>query len=69
MARREIDCPHARCPGCGMAFSPDVESCPIEVFDAYKLGIDLNYDEYNILQRRRAKDRSLYPGKENMGEA
>jgi hypothetical protein len=58
-----------RCPGCGVVFSPDIEHCPIEVFDHYKLGIDLDYDEYDILLRRREKDRGLYPGKQNLGEA
>jgi hypothetical protein len=58
-----------KCPGCGVIFSPDVRICPIEVFDAYKLVIDLDHDEYDILQRRREKDQCLYPGKENMGEA
>jgi hypothetical protein len=58
-----------KCHGCGVVFSPDVESCPVEVFDGYKLGVDLGYDEYDILQRRREKDQCLYPGKENMGEA
>jgi hypothetical protein len=51
-----------------MAFSPDIERCPIEVFDDYKLGIDLDYDEYDI-QRSREKDQSFHPGKEGMGEA
>jgi hypothetical protein len=58
-----------KCPGCGVAFSPDIEHCPIEVFDDYKLGIDLDYDEYDILQRRRERDQSLHPGKREIGEA
>ena len=58
-----------KCPGCGVVFSPDIVSCPIEVFDDYKLGIDLDYDEYDILQRRREKDQSLHPGKGDMGTA
>ena len=58
-----------KCPGCGVVFSPDIEKCPIEVFDDYKLGIDLDYDEYDILQRRREEDQSLYPGKGDMGTA
>ena len=58
-----------KCPGCGVVFPPDIESCPIEVFDNYKLGIDLEYDEYDILQRRREKDQSLHPGKGGVGTA
>ena len=58
-----------KCPGCGVTFSPSLESCPVEVFDDYKLGIDLDYDEYDILQRRREKDQNLYPGKGDMGTA
>jgi hypothetical protein len=58
-----------KCPGCGVAFSPDIENCPIEVFDDYKLGIDLDYDEYDILRRRREKDKSLHPVNEDMGAA
>ena len=58
-----------KCPGCGVVFSPDIVCCPIEVFDDYKIGIDLDYDEYDILQRRREKNQSLYPGKGTMGAA
>ena len=58
-----------KCPGCGVAFFPDIEHCPIEVFNDYKLGVDFEYDEYDILQQRREKDQGLHPGKGNMGEA
>jgi hypothetical protein len=58
-----------KCPGCGVTFSPSVEICPVEVFDNYKLGIDLDYDEYDILQRRREKDQGLRQGGESMGTA
>jgi hypothetical protein len=57
-----------RCPGCGVTYSPDIEHCPIEVFDDYKLGIDLDYDEYDILQRRRERDEGLRPGKQKIAE-
>ncbi len=58
-----------KCQGCGMTFSPDPAICPIEVFDGYKLGIDLDYDKYDILQRRRSKTESSYPAGGTEGEA
>jgi hypothetical protein len=52
-----------------VVFSPDIENCPIEVFDDCKIGIDLDYDGYDILRRRREKDKSLHPVNEDMGAA
>ena len=43
------------CPGCGMTFSPDVHVCPLEVFDGWEVGVELEPWEIDVLTRRKEK--------------
>jgi len=41
------------CPGCGMTFAPDVVLCPLNVFDGWEVGRELEPWEWEILKSRR----------------
>jgi hypothetical protein len=43
------------CPGCLMTFDPDPETCPIEVFDGWEVGKDLDQEQFDIIQNRKAE--------------
>lgn len=43
------------CPGCGMTFSPDPASCPLEVFIGWKIDVELTPYDAAFLKDRGAK--------------